>query len=408
MRRTRQVAILSALTILGPLLGAAPAGAAPTWQPVSDLSAIGGAAVKVDLAVDAAGNATAVWVRDDGTHDIVQSATRPAGGAWSAPVDLSAPGADAVTPQVAVDPDGHATAVWERADADAYVRVQSAARPPGGAWSAPVDVSVTGGSARNAQVAVDAAGTATATWVRYDGTNRIVQTAQRARGGVWTGLVDLSATGQNAQEPDLAVNSSGAAIVAWSRSDGTDLIAQAATRDSSTGPWSGATSLSAPGAFGIHPDVAIDDAGRATAVWRRFDTVYVTQTATREPGGSWGSTSTLSTAGVPTYEATVATNGEGAMVVAWAERSGGAGTPVVLRAATRSAGMPWSTPVEVDQLGTGGSHEIEVVIDPDGTPTAVWRRINGGDTAIAAASLREGWTSPIVLSDPLRLSLIHI
>ena len=51
--------------------------------------------------VDTAGNGVVVWVRSDGTNDILQSATRLAGaGDWLPIVNLTPPGGDAFTPQV--------------------------------------------------------------------------------------------------------------------------------------------------------------------------------------------------------------------------------------------------------------------------------------------------------------------
>ena len=172
------VAIASALAI------AAPAAAAPTWLRPTGLTAEGDQAEAPRIALDAAGDATAVWLHFDGANYIVQSAARPAGGSWSAPVDLSAPGEDADAPQVAVDPGGDATAVWTRfngAETGSNSIVQAASRAPGGSWSAPVDLSLVERNAEIPEVALDAAGDATAVWRRFDGANYIVQSAEPPR-----------------------------------------------------------------------------------------------------------------------------------------------------------------------------------------------------------------------------------
>jgi hypothetical protein len=60
-----------------------PAGAAwatPTWLAPVDLSAPGQNAGRPQVAVDHAGDAVAVWNRFSGGKEIVQAATRPAGG----------------------------------------------------------------------------------------------------------------------------------------------------------------------------------------------------------------------------------------------------------------------------------------------------------------------------------------
>ena len=83
------------------------------------------------VVVDGAGTAHAVWYRSNGTHNIVQAAVRPAGGAWSAAVDLSAAGQNANQPQVAVDSAGTAHAVWFWYNGANQI-VQAAVRPVGG------------------------------------------------------------------------------------------------------------------------------------------------------------------------------------------------------------------------------------------------------------------------------------
>ena len=52
------------------------------------------------------------------------------------------------------------------------------------AWLAPQDLSAAGQHAYDPQVAVDGQGNAIAVWQRSDGTNTIVQAAARAAGGV--------------------------------------------------------------------------------------------------------------------------------------------------------------------------------------------------------------------------------
>ena len=107
---------------------------------------------------------------------MVQSSRRPAGGSWEAAVPLSAPGDSAEAPQVSLDPDGNAVAVWSRTDATPRV-IQGAERPAGGGWLPPALISVIGQSANEPQVASDSVGNAVAVWAREDGANTIVQAA---------------------------------------------------------------------------------------------------------------------------------------------------------------------------------------------------------------------------------------
>ena len=149
------------------------------------------------MAFDASGNALAVWHRSDGSKDIVQSSFRPAGGAFpAAGSDLSASGQNAFQPQVAFDASGNALAVWIRSNGTNYI-VQSSSRPAGGAFAAPVDLSAIGQDGLQPQVAFDASGNALAVWTRSDGTNDIVQSSSRPAGGAFPAAgSDVSAAGR--------------------------------------------------------------------------------------------------------------------------------------------------------------------------------------------------------------------
>jgi len=128
---------LAAACIASPAM-AAPQG--PWVLPTSDLSAPGQNASAPEITTAPDGTKTAVWYRDNGSHFIIQAATRLPGGIFGTPVDLSATGEDAFSPQIITATDGTTTAVWERDDG-AYDIIQAATRPPGGSFGAPVDLS---------------------------------------------------------------------------------------------------------------------------------------------------------------------------------------------------------------------------------------------------------------------------
>ena len=89
----------------------------------------------------------------------------------------------------------------------------------------PVDLSAAGQFAGFPPVAVAPDGTATAVWV-----GQVVQTATRLPGRAFAAAVDLSAGGQPAFFPQVAVAPDCTATAVWERSDGANSIVQAATR----------------------------------------------------------------------------------------------------------------------------------------------------------------------------------
>ena len=89
--------LVLALTALFALLVSACADAAP-WSAPEGVSTAGGSVTWSRAGIDAAGDATAVWVNNDGSHIYAQAAERHVSGTWGSPVDLSAGVGDADGP----------------------------------------------------------------------------------------------------------------------------------------------------------------------------------------------------------------------------------------------------------------------------------------------------------------------
>jgi len=263
------------LTIAGCLaagLVPPPASAAPSWSRPANVSRPEKVVVEsLSVIAGSQGSATAVWQLYGGESGIVKSAVRRAGGSWSAPFRLFDDVSDIYASQIAVDPAGNTTAVWERHEGHSFV-VQSATRPAGGNWSAPVNLSKLGRFARDAQIAVDPQGDATAIWARSNGRNLVVQGAMRPAGGSWSAPVDISAHhGQGGFYPRLVMDSWGNATAVWKGYDRNrhNLAIQAATRPLGGG-WSPPTDVSnrLTRHIGIsEPQIAVDPQGISTVTW---------------------------------------------------------------------------------------------------------------------------------------------
>jgi hypothetical protein len=297
-----------------------PAGGA--WGPAFDLSEAEQNAEAPGVGVDGAGNAMAVWARYNSTKFIVQSASRPAGGAWSSPDDLSKAGQNAEDPQVAVDPAGDAVAVWARFDGAKFI-VQSASRPAGGAWSSPDDLSKAGQNAEAPQVALDPAGDAVAVWARFDGADTIIQSARR-QAGVWGPGPDLSLPGRDASEPQVAIDPSGNPVAVWVRTNGGVTTIIQAAAGSADGSWQAPVDLSNVVLVSAEtPQVAVDPAGNAVAVWSLSEgSPSVVQGAVRPGGGAWQHFVDLSIVGRNATEPQVGLAPSGDGVAVWARENG--------------------------------------------------------------------------------------
>jgi hypothetical protein len=385
---------LVALGIASPAMSA-PQG--PWVLPAADLSPPGQDAVGSQITTAPDGTATAVWRRNDGANSIIQSATRPPGGTFGTPVNLSAAGQDAFGPQIRTDPGGTSTAVWSRSDGANSI-IQSATRPPGGEFNDPVDLSAPGQTAVGAQITIAPDGTTTAIWQRSNGSNFIIQAATRPPGGTFGTPADLSVSGQDALNAEVTTDPGGTTTAVWRRSNGTNSIIQAATRPPG-GSFGIPVDLSAPGQNASGPRVMTVPDGTTTAVWERSDgSNNIIQAATRPPGGTFGAPVDLSAAGQDAFGPGIASSPDGVATVVWSLFKGG---NFIIQGTTRPPGGTFGLPVDLSAAGQD-AFGPEISADPAGTTTAVWQRSNGTNSIIQAATRPPGGTfgAPVDLSAP--------
>lgn len=245
-----------------------------SWQTPVALSSA--EAYVPQAAVDTQGDATVVWMHHTGSHYIVQSAYRPAGGAWEAPIDLSEPGEEGGDPQIALDSHGDTMVVWNGHPTEYTDVVRVAYRAAGGGWQAPVSISMEGEMIESLHVALDAQGDALVAWAGYTkevGGYSTARAAYRPAGGSWESPKQLSQDGNNAFPADLVFDAKGNAAILWQRYNGSHNILQADYRPAG-GEWKVATDVSREGSNAMDAVLVLDapgDAaaadGDATAVW---------------------------------------------------------------------------------------------------------------------------------------------
>jgi hypothetical protein len=193
----------------------------------------------------------------------------------------------------------------------------------------------------------------------------------------------ISAGGQNASRPEVAVTPSGTAVFVWRRFDGTNAGCctriQTRTR-SASGVFSPVQTLSAPGQNADHPpQVGVDNSGNAVFVWRRFtgtspECCAIIQTRARSAGGTLSSVQSLSSPGQNATAPQVAVAPNGNAIIAWSRFDGsGPGCCERIQIRTRSAA---GTLGPVETISRAGHHgdDPEVAVDPAGNAVFVWER----------------------------------
>jgi hypothetical protein len=135
-------------------------------------------------------------------------------------------------PQIAVSPQGEATAIWQRSSGS-YLVVQGATHSAGGGWSRPVDIATGHGrGGQHLQLMVDSWGNATAIWEGYDtrpGPNFAIQAAKHPSGGAWSRPTDISRWTKSLGEPQFAGDPQGRSTAIWAIGTKGGAVIQSAT-----------------------------------------------------------------------------------------------------------------------------------------------------------------------------------
>lgn len=299
---------------------------------------------------------------------------------WGPVVNVTESAPFTYGPEVEVDADGNAVAVWPRGER--HLRLMAAWRTPTGTWSAPRTVPGTRGAVE-AEVAFDGGGDLVLAW----SAGRRVTVVRRPAGGSWGTAVTVHRTaggvrGTRPAQLDLAVNARGRAVLSWETMDD-DLDAtyarsrvQAAV-SSASGDWSRARTLSSAHLGAYDAEVAVSGRGRVVVVWDEGErSLGQIMTASRALGRGWADSRPLSRrlahpsapqlAGLPSGELAVAyVSGKSETAAVRLKRwTPGAGW----RTAGKMPGVradPWWLDLGMDGSGT-------VTLAWSNQPRAVW------------------------------------
>ena len=384
MFSSRDSARLVLIGIVVGVLHTAAAGDATAqglWSPATSVASGG----NPDVAVDTGGNGLAIWVARSDPITVIRAARFSAAThSWSTAVDLSAPGVSAGDPHLAVDALGNAVAIWRTDGAVSLVQVAHYSATAG-TWSASATLSSLEQPAGLPTVGVDGEGNAFAAWRRLS--DGVVQAARYCvQDRFWIPSPDVSAPGRQPETaPVIAVETGGGAVLAWGHWASTGgVVVQAARWTVSTGTWSPSMTLSTSrvdaGAF--YPAVAVDGSGNATVGWEllaagQFATIETARFSATT--GTWGASVDLSGPGTRHADnVQVAMDGSGNAIAIWTRND------ILQTARYSSSTATWSAPHDLS--GPAGNRVVlypKIAITNGGDAVAAWQRYLGGPRGYA-------------------------
>jgi hypothetical protein len=395
------VAVALGVLALIAALSATSAAAATTpssWSAPVGLSQSGGEEYAARLAVGPRGDAAAVWMHWNGDGYSIQAATRPAGGAWSGPATLSAPGVHAGEPSIAIDAAGDAVVAWQQTVGK--VMIEAATHAAGAStWSLARTLSDPLRESSDAQAAIDPRGDAVVAFKSQDGSGATVVdvAAEQGLGGEWGAPATVSPAGSDS--PSLGMDAAGDAFLAWRVTGSSGQAVQLAQRPAG-GDWSTPTNLSPAGVTAMEPDLAVDAKGDVAVIWEHHVGANLAQVTTRPAGGSWTVPKDLSDEEEEAYRVRVRLDAAGDATAVWIREFKGAFT---VRAATAAAGsVAWSAPTDLSAV-LSQEPEPWPAVDSGGDGVVAWSIATSDGEAIEAAA-RKGaggsWSPPVAISAP--------
>jgi hypothetical protein len=216
---------------------------------------------------------------------------------------------------------------------------------------------------------VDADGDAVFTWQRYDGSNFRIQARARSAGGILGTSQNLSRAGEDASEPQIAVDADGDAVFTW-RSSSNRIQTRARSSAGVLGPIQ---TLSRAGQDTMLPQVAVDTDGDAVFTWENITTGRI-QARARSSAGVLGPIQNLSRAGETSSQPQVDVEADGDNAVfTWV----GAEANTRIKARARSSAGVLSPIQTLSAAGQDASNPQVASDDSDGDAVFTWQRWDG-------------------------------
>ncbi|QCF27486.1 Ig-like domain-containing protein [Hydrocarboniclastica marina] len=355
------------------------------WQAVelletSNLANVFGAQV----AVDGAGNALAVWQQSDGSTTSIYANRYTADSGWQGAELIETGSTTAEHPQIAFGADGSAMAVWRQDDGSRRV-IHANRYVAGSGWQGDEPIETNGNHASVPQVAVDIDGNALAVWAQWDGSRNNIYANRYVAGNGWQ-VSQLIETGNGAaNDPQIAFDNDGNALAVWVQNDGTYDNVHFNRYVAGTG-WQTDEPIEAGNAGNASfPQIAIDDAGNALAVWHKRDGVQSDIVASLYVAGGWQGAEPIETGNGGAISPQVAFDSKGNALAVWQQN---AGVTDHIYANRYVAGAGWQVAELIETDDAGAASSPQIAIGMDGSALAVWHQHDGARTNIYVNQLK--------------------
>lgn len=349
------------------------------WQAAIPIEDLAGCADQPRIAMNRSGSAIAVWQESDcmGRGGLAVNHFDPGTG-WGTAVRLVT--ADLLNPQVAIDDLGNGLVAWQQNGGGSHNIWFSQFDIGLRRWFRALPVEISTGDAQNPQVAMNGAGDAVIVWEKVDTLQQVgsIRAKRYAQQGL-LGAQDIeleSGPEKSHQRPSIAINGDGDIVVVWERINLTDGSNQVWGNRYTLGGWgtAGPIETGAFSAFG--PRAMIDSAGHSLAVWYQSIALssQVLMSRYDVSTGLWDDATELVPASTTSYSPEIAGDLDGNAMAGWLQGSGADSDVWVSR---YSIDLGWATPELIETI-PGVADQLRIAVSENGTGLAVWSHFTDG------------------------------
>jgi hypothetical protein len=360
-----------------------------------------------EIVVDGQSNALAVWEYTEDTGSGIWANHYTRAGLWEQP-ELISSGDMATTPQVAADDAGNGFAVWAQSEGSTSTNIWTNRYVVDQGWGIPEllqDGEVT--PARLPSIVADPAGNAIAIWAQQDIDASAVEVvwARRFEPGVGWGAAESIDEMPSALvgRAGLGMDRSGNAIAVWSR--GTSLLW--ANRYTAGSGWGTAELIKDDTSPPVRDQrLAVGANGEAVVIWVQDDPDFENIWGVRyAPGSNWGDPERIDEyADGDKKQPDVAVDGAGVAHAVWSQDDPDFEN---IWASQYGPSSGWGTPVLIEPANDEPNEDAHatvprVGVNTDGNTFVVWRQLSEGWGSIWSNRIDPGeaW-------DPARTQLIE-
>jgi NADH:ubiquinone oxidoreductase subunit len=360
-----------------------------------------GRAYNPKVASDGNGNAIAVWSQYDGTNDNIWANHYMSDTGWGKAVLIGRDNlGNAYYPQVAMDSSGNAIAVWHQRDGGAD-SIWANRYLSGQGWGIAETIETGTLTAIDPQIAMNSSGYAIVVWsYQHDGTTNNIWANRYQPDRGWDGARLIGKNAGYASYPQVDVDGHGDAIVVWSQTDGPNDNIWANRYRFAKGwdkGWGDATLIETDHGDAYYPQVAMDGSGNAIAVWSQTDGPNDNILANRYISATgWGGATLIETNNLGNASGPqVAMDDGGNAIVVWSQTNG-IKKSIWANRYRSGMGAGWDKAGLLEVKDLGDASYPQVGMDSYGNAIAVWSQYDGANDNIWANRYLFGmdWGTP--------------